>query len=117
MTDKPVVYLAGPYSQPDPVENMHKAIKLADSLLDVCVPYIPHLSGTWHMVSPKPYPVWLMIDLVIMRRCDVVFRFPGFSNGADGEVADALERGQPVVFSEADLRHWIHEYAKEALTA
>lgn len=104
---KPVVYLAGPYSSPDPVENMHKAIKLADRLLDVCVPLIPHLTGTWHMVSPKPYPQWLEIDLVLIRRCDVVFRFGGDSSGADAEVADALDRGQPVVYSEDELRGWI----------
>jgi hypothetical protein len=99
-----MVYLAGPYSNPDPVENMHKAIKLADSLLDVCVPFIPHLTGTWHMVSPKPYPEWLALDLEYMYRCDIVFRFPGASSGADAEVAEAWLRGIPVVYTEEQLR-------------
>lgn len=101
---KPLVYLAGPYSKPDPVENMHRAVKLADRLLDVCVPVVPHLTGLWHLVSPKPYETWLELDVALMLRCDVVFRFPGESSGADGEVALALERGIPVVFDETTLR-------------
>lgn len=104
---KPIVYLAGPYSKPDPVWNIHDAVKLADSLLDICVPMIPHLTGTWHMISPKPYETWLEIDLVLMARCDVVFRFGGESSGADGEVEEALKARQPVVYSEEELRDWI----------
>lgn len=101
---KPVVYLAGPYSKPDPVENMHRAIKIADGLLDVCVPMVPHLTGIWHMVSPKPYPVWLALDLALMARCDYVYRFDGDSSGADGEVAEAQRLEIPVAFTEAALR-------------
>lgn len=103
----PVVYLAGPYSKPDPVENTHAAIKLADSLLDVCVPMVPHLTGTWHMVSPKPYETWLALDLALMARCDAVYRFGGESSGADGEVAEAVRLGIPVFFNEPGLRGWL----------
>lgn len=104
---KPVVYLAGPYSNPDPVENMHRAIKIADGLLDVCVPLIPHLTGTWHMVSPKPYETWLELDLAHMEKCDAVYRFPGASSGADAEVEHANGLNMPVFFDEASLREWI----------
>lgn len=103
-----LVYLAGPYSKPDPVENMHRAIKIADGLLDVCVPFIPHLTGTWHMVSPKPYPEWLALDLAYLARCDAVYRFDGESSGADGEVNHALELGIPIFHSEASLREWLN---------
>lgn len=107
---KPLVYLAGPYSKPDPVWNMHNAIKLADRVLELgFVPVIPHLTGTWHMVSPKPYPEWLAIDLEIMYRCDVVFRFPGASSGADAEVGEAFARGMRVVYSETELLTWARE--------
>ena len=101
---KPLVYLAGPYSKPDPVENMHNAIKVADGLLDVCIPHIPHLTGIWHLVSPKPYPYWLEIDLEILLRCDCVYRFGGSSRGADGEVVAALNADIPVFYSETELR-------------
>lgn len=104
---KPVVYLAGPYSKPDPVQNMHDAIKLADRLLDVCVPMVPHLTGTWHLVSPKPYEQWLALDLALMARCDAVFRFGGESAGADGEAREAVRIGLPVFFYEEGLRAWI----------
>lgn len=101
------MYIAGPYSNPDPVENMHRAIKIADRLLDVCVPLIPHLSGTWHMVSPKPYDVWLDLDLSLMEKCDAVYRYPGVSSGADGEVEHATKVGMPVFYGEGSLREWI----------
>lgn len=102
-----VIYLAGPYTNPDPVENIHRAIKIADGLLDVCVPVIPHLTGFWHVVSPKPYEEWLRIDLVLMHRCDAVYRFDGASSGADNEVAEAEEAGLPVFYDEASLRQWL----------
>ena len=104
---KPIVYLAGPYSKPDPVENMHRAIKIADNLLDVCVPMVPHLTGTWHMVSPKPYETWLELDLAHMERCDAVYRFHGESSGADAEVEHAAKLNMPVFFAEHELREWI----------
>ena len=109
MATKPLVYLAGPYTNPDPVENIHRAIKIADGLLDVCTPLIPHLTGTWHMVSPKPYEEWLAIDLEYMDRCDAVYRFAGPSSGADREVELAHEWGIPVLFTEEDLREWIKD--------
>lgn len=101
---KPLVYIAGPYTNPDPVENIHRAIKIADGLLDCCTPLIPHLTGTWHMVSPKPYDEWLALDLEYMARCDIVYRYEGASSGADAEVAEARKQGIPVVFSEEELR-------------
>lgn len=107
---KPVVYLAGPYSQPDPVENTHNVIRLADSLLDVCVPMIPHLSHLWHLVSPKPYEFWLELDLALMECCHLVFRFAGESSGADAEVVHAEKVGLPVVFTEVALRDWISHW-------
>lgn len=110
---KHLVYLAGPYSKPDPVLNMHEAIKVADRVLEFAVPVIPHLTGIWHMVSPKPYDEWLEIDLQLMSRCDLVYRFGGESSGADAEVAKAHEWGITVVFSLAEARALIQ--AMEAL--
>lgn len=105
---RPVVYLAGPYSHPDPVENMHHAIKLADMLLDSfgIVPLVPHLTGIWHLVSPKPYEEWLAIDLELLSRCDALLRFGGESNGADREVEYANEIGIPVFHHLHDLGDW-----------
>lgn len=90
---KPLVYLAGPYSLPDPVENTHRAIKCAEGLeynYDVDV-FVPHLSLLWHVVSPAPYEKWCERDNAILARCDALVRRPGASSGADAEVKYAHE--------------------------
>jgi hypothetical protein len=105
-----VVFLAGPYSKPDPCENTHAAIMLANRLLDCCVPFVPHLTHFWHTVTPRPYEEWLALDREYLRRCDGVLRFGGESSGADGEVAAASELGIPVFRNEADLRVWLNDW-------
>ena len=104
---KPVVYLAGPYSRPDPIENMHWAIKCADSLLDVCSPLVPHITGIWHLVSPKPYETWLAIDRDHVAICDALYRFGGESSGADQEVEYARKIGIPVFTERGELLRFL----------
>lgn len=96
----PLVYIAGPYTKPDPVKNTHRMIQIADRLLDLgVVPVVPHLTLFWHFLRPRSYQQWLDYDLQIMARCDLVLRVPGESQGADGEVEAALAQGQPVIHS------------------
>jgi hypothetical protein len=104
---KPLVYIAGPYSQPDPCENTHNAILAADRLIDCCAPIIPHLSHFWHTMSPKPYEFWLELDLVYLAHCAALLRLPGDSSGADAEIAKARGWSIPVFYSEDDLRAWL----------
>lgn len=103
---KPLVYIAAPYTKPDPVENTHNAFKIADSLLDVCVPLVPHFTMFWHALSPKPYEQWLEIDRAYLRVCDAVLRIGGESSGADGEVAYARELDKPVFENPGELIRW-----------
>lgn len=114
MTDYslPVVYLAGPYSYPDPVENVHRAVKIAADLLDSggCIPVVPHLSMTWHLIAPRPYEDWLAYDLHIMRRCDAVYRYSGESAGADAEVEEAMRLGIPVFDTFDTFATWAASY-------
>ncbi len=94
------VYVAGPYSTPDPCENTYNAVDLGTLLLDEgFVPFIPHLSHFWHTMRPRPYKTWIAYDLEWVAVCDVVYRLPGHSPGSDGEVAFAAARGIPVVYS------------------
>ena len=94
----PLIYVAAPYSEPDPVENTHAVIKIADALLDAgFTPLVPHLTLAWHLVSPKPYATWLAYDRHLLARCDVVLRVPGYSNGATLETQFADELGIPVI--------------------
>jgi len=94
----PLVYVAAPYTEPDPVQNTHAVIKIADALLDAgFTPLIPHLTLAWHLVSPKPYSSWLTYDQHLLVRCDVLLRVPGYSHGATQECTFADEMGIPVV--------------------
>ena len=110
MNRKPVVYLAGPYSHPEPIANMRDAIELADRLFDCCAPLIPHLAGFWDLVSPRTYEEWLELDCQYLAVCDALLRFGGGSLGADKEVVLARELGKPVFFDEDVLREWTGEW-------
>lgn len=106
---KPLVYVAAPYSAPDPVANTNAAIQVAANLLDtgLCAPIVPHLTLLFHLVTPRPYEVWLDYDLEVLARCDALLRLPGQSSGADGEVAFALEQDIPVFTTIGGLLIWL----------
>jgi Domain of unknown function (DUF4406) len=95
---KPLVYLAGPITIPDPMENCHRAFKLATCLRDsgLVVPFVPHTTCIWHMVDPAGYEDWLAYDFEIIRHCDALVHFEGASSGADREVAHATSCKLPV---------------------
>lgn len=94
---KPLVYVAGPYTRPDPIVNVRRACAVGDMLTSHgCAVIIPHLSMLWHLVSPQPIETWYERDLDVMRRCDAVVRLSGESTGADQEVEIATESGIPV---------------------
>jgi hypothetical protein len=44
---RPVVYLASPYTRPDPVENVHTTIQIATRILEEgwCVPWCQRFGG------------------------------------------------------------------------
>lgn len=106
-TRRPLVYVAGPYTSPDPVENTHTTVKVADELLAGGVaPIVPHLTLLWHAITPKPYDAWLELDRQHLARCDALLRIPGPSSGADAEVALAWELGIPVFDDVTSLLAW-----------
>lgn len=97
MLDRPFVYVAGPYTNPDPVENTRRAVFVGMHIYDMgAVPLIPHLTMFAHYLTPKPIDFWYEFDLAQLAHCDALFRFEGASTGADKEVAFATERGIPV---------------------
>ncbi len=97
------VYIAGPYTHPDPVENSHKAIEVADSFVSLgFIPIIPHLTLMWHLVTIRPPQFWYDYTAELLKRCDLVYRMPGKSKGGDEEVALAKELGIPVIFEIPD---------------
>ena len=98
MPKPPLVYIAAPYSQSDPVANTHHVLSLADALLDAgAVPVVPHLTLLWQLVSPKPYEHWLQYDVHLLLRCDALLRVPGHSDGATREAGLAYDAGLDVL--------------------
>jgi hypothetical protein len=105
------VYIAGPYSLGDVAENVRKAVQAANAVLDLgAVPYLPHTTHLWHLISPKPHEFWLWYDLRWLRHCDVVYRLPGESKGADAEEEFAGRMGIRVVHSIDDLRQFLWDW-------
>lgn len=109
--DRPLVYIAGPYTRPDPVENTHGVINLASEMIDegLVTPVVPHLSLLWHLVAPRPLDFWYAYDVAILRRCDALFRIAGASTGADMEVQFAEAHDIPVFTERAQLSRWATE--------
>ena len=74
--DRPLVYVAGPYAHPDPVENTHKTIQVADILNHhgAVTAHVPHLTLMWHLVCPHEIQYWYDYDMAVLRRCDALYR-------------------------------------------
>ena len=101
------VYVAGPYSEGDTMDHIRKAMAVGMELLSVhFTPFIPHLSGFWHLVHPLPYDEWLKYDMEWLIECDCVLRLDGHSPGADKETRFAIKHNIPVFHSIAQIIEW-----------
>lgn len=96
---RPVLYVAGPYTRPDPVINTHGACRVGTIIAEQTnwIPLVPHITLLWHAVTPRPIDFWYDLDLNHMEICDAVVRLPGDSSGADAEMAHADEVGLTVI--------------------
>jgi len=102
---RPLVYVAGPYTQGSLDDNIRNAVLVADvlELTFNCAPFIPHLFHFWELMSPRPYESWLALDFDMLERCDALIRIEGHSPGGDREVKYAEQLGIPV------FRAWIEK--------
>lgn len=95
--DAPLVYVAGPLTRGDLINNVREAVLAGERLRSGGIaPVIPHLTAFWHFLTPNNYEAWMDYDFAVLSRCDGLLRVPGDSPGADREVAFARERGIPV---------------------
>lgn len=98
------IYVAGPYTKPDPAANTRQAIIAGDLLRRLgLIPFIPHLTHFWDKVCPHPYQFWLDYDFEWVKMCEALVRLPGYSSGADKEICYAGTINQPVFFSVREL--------------
>jgi hypothetical protein len=95
------VYVSGPLTKGDQMVNVHRAVKVATRLLDAgMTPYVPHVTVFWGAIDPRPYEVWMQLDLRWVDACDILVRLNGESPGADREVARAEKNGMAVWYEE-----------------
>lgn len=98
------VYVAGPYSQGDPIINIRTAIEAAEQLVAAGhTPFVPHLAMLWHLTTPHTIDFWYAYDLEWLAACDALLRLPGASFGADQEVKTAVRLGLPVYLDVAEI--------------
>jgi hypothetical protein len=98
------VYLAGPMTVGDPMENIHNALRLGRQMVrDGLAPYIPQLDAYMMWWDTADYEALLDWDFAWVQVSDALFRMPGDSSGADREVALARSLDIPVFTVYADL--------------
>lgn len=94
------VYVSGPYTAGDQMGNIRDAVLMGNHLAGLgFVPFIPHLTGFWHLLQPHSHEFWLDQDMEWLTVCNAVLRLPGVSPGADAEVQLARSLHIPVYFS------------------
>ncbi len=91
------IYVSGPYSS-HPAKGIQAAVAVANGLRDNfgLVPFVPHLTHLWELITPREYEFWMAYDLEWLEKCDAIYRIEGKSPGADREVARARELNLPV---------------------
>ena len=101
---KPKVYVAGPYTIGDVAVNVRNAFEVADKILSLdLVPFVPHFTHFWHMLSPRDYNDWIKYDQEFIPLCSALYRISGESKGADLEVEIAKALPIPIFYNLDDL--------------
>ena len=108
---KPLVYIAGPISKPDPLVNTRAAVLLYQKLIndDVVTPFCPHLSILVPLVAgaaTQDYDYWLKHDFEVIDHCQALYRMQGESYGADQEIIHAAKIDIPVFYDLTNLYGW-----------
>lgn len=114
------IYIAGPISKGNRIENLRNAIEAADRVAKRGhFPFIPNLYDLWSLTHPEnDYEFWMTQDFCWLGQCHAIIRLPGDSAGADREVSEAYEKGLLVFHGLdefMDSEYWVpKEEVKEA---
>ena len=123
--NKPIVYIASPYTKGDVSINVHFQCKIFDELMDdgIVFPVVPLWSHFQHTIFPRQYKDWIAYDLALLCRYDACLRLDAVneklnyhqhdSSGADGEVEEFKRLGKPVFFSKSELYEWVKAPTQE----
>jgi hypothetical protein len=119
--EKPVVYIASPYSKGDPCVNTYFQCKLFDELLTegLVLPVAPLWSHFQHSMFPRPYEDWIYYDNSLLRLYDACLRLNaevsrmGYveekSKGADLEAEYFVSINKPVFYKKSKLYQWVKQ--------
>jgi len=92
------VYVAGPITHGDTDANVRAGMDVASALLALGhAPYVPQLTFYWDGYRPQAYETWMALSDAWLRQCEAIIRVPGYSPGADREMAVARVLGLPVM--------------------
>lgn len=102
-----MIYLASPYSHPDPAVREHRfqqACRAAAALLRAGIltfSPVAHSVPIANCGLPTTWDFWRQVDVEYLRHCDalVLLRLPGWerSVGVRAEIALARQWGMPVI--------------------
>jgi hypothetical protein len=124
--DKPIVYIASPYTQGDVGINTHFQCEIFNRLMNdgQVWPVAPLWAHFQHTIFPRPYQDWVDYDNAFLRLYDACLRvnpdYPELpynetrSSGAENEVASFKAMSKPVFDSIEDLYLWVEKRVKEA---
>ena len=117
-----MVYIAGPLTHGDQQANARAAhygagllMQAGDALGQRIATFIPHAYLQCEGYFPRPYEKWMESCFIALRACDALVRLPGYSPGADREVAEARRLGIPVYIVE-DLADELATAVRNLLT-
>ncbi len=111
------VYVAGPMTQGDTLENIRKAVIVGNELLELgLIPYVPHSMIAWPLQFGHDWDTWLGFDEKWIKKCDCLLRLKGDSPGADREVEFCHAYDIPVFYDINVMLGWAKEngWAKQA---
>ena len=99
------VYIAGPMSIGDRVDNLNMALRaMRDLTIHGFAPLSPQLTFFIANVLRFDHDTWIQIDLPWVSQADAILRLPGESKGADEEVKTAIQYNVPVFSSIEKLK-------------
>lgn len=104
MNWRPCVYVAGPMSLGDLMDNVAYGMKVGKRMVvDGFAPYVPMLDAFMHFPDGS-YEMLLEWDFAWIARSDALYRLNGASAGADREVEFAGKQGIPVFYQSPETR-------------
>jgi len=123
--NKPLVYIACPYTKGNQALNVRASIEQYMRMLidDVVIPINPLFSHFAEMLYPKPYEFWLKHDFDLIRKCDALLRINatyapiGYqqceSDGCNREIQLCQDIDIPVFYYKEELYRWAIKFRNQ----